>query len=524
MVSDQVVALGTAQVRALATASVAALTTAQVAALETRDVAVLLTTQAAALTTGQVAALSSAQIQALTTASLAAFGTAQIAAIETADVVALTSTQIRALSTSAIAALTTSQAAALETVDIAILSTSQLVSLTTSQLAAFSTTQIGALTTGQVEALTTTQIASLSTAQVAQLALGSPIILDLDGDGTLSRSISDGVQFDVFDQGRAVTTGWVESGDGLLVLDRNGDGTISSGSELFGTATRLKDGSQAADGYAALREFDENSDGQITQSDSVWSQLRVWVDNGTLGSTDVGELRTLDSLGIASLSLQEDRTPAKDNGNLVGITSSYTTTEGETRTMADVWFVADRDEAEPTVTTALETPLAAPEGEVATSGGDGVVLPPMAVAADDAGTAGGPTLPELSLDVPTAPAEVAPSTPVGRSDPLAASDLRSRVSSLAAAIGEHAGSGDSVDDPFQRQRTPALGVTGGTLASAPAPAFTAMVDVMSRFDAQGNALTGRQLSAAPVALNTGGERSADFLSQGALGLFQRSGN
>jgi hypothetical protein len=297
----------------------------------------------------------------------------------------------------------------------------------------------------------------------------------------------------------------------------------------------MADGSQAQDGYAALRQYDDNGDGVISAQDSVWSQLRVWVDSGasgTLGTTDAGELRSLDSLGIQSLNLTEDRTPGKDNGNLVGITSSYTTVDGQTRTMADVWFVADRDEGAERMATALETSLAAPEGVVETAGGTASAVPavPAAPAASATPAAA------LELDIPAspatgayaesaAPATVEPRKAESRGNPLATSEMRNRVSSLAAAIGEHATDGDDTrqaDALFKRGKGLSVGIPGSQLASAPAPSFTAMVDVMSRFDAQGNSLMAKPQSAAPVALNTGLDKPQDWLSQGMGGAFTKN--
>ncbi|WP_240488032.1 hypothetical protein, partial [Acinetobacter baumannii] len=74
-----------------------------------------------------------------------------------------------------------------------------------------------------------------------------PVVLDLDGDGieTIAANKWAGVLFDHDNDGIRTSTGWVGSDDGILVLDRNGDGVINDGSELFGDSVTLKDGSQA---------------------------------------------------------------------------------------------------------------------------------------------------------------------------------------------------------------------------------------------------------------------------------------
>jgi len=57
-------------------------------------------------------------------------------------------------------------------------------------------------------------------------------------------------------------------------MDRNGDGVINSGAELFGTATVLANGQKANDGYQAMRELDTNGDGQLTAADKNWAHSR----------------------------------------------------------------------------------------------------------------------------------------------------------------------------------------------------------------------------------------------------------
>jgi hypothetical protein len=93
---------------------------------------------------------------------------------------------------------------------------------------------------------------------------------------------------------------------------------------------------------------DSNHDGKLSQADAAWNQLRVWVDADSDGSTDAGELLTLDQLGIVDLDLNAQRGTEMDNGNLLGLVSSYTTQDGQTHDMADVWF-AKAQQSEPTV-------------------------------------------------------------------------------------------------------------------------------------------------------------------------------
>ena len=76
-----------------------------------------------------------------------------------------------------------------------------------------------------------------------------PLSLDLDDDGIIETTAIEGLNSTLFDHnndGIRTATGWVSADDGLLVLDRNGDGVINHGGELFGDNTLLKDGSLAA--------------------------------------------------------------------------------------------------------------------------------------------------------------------------------------------------------------------------------------------------------------------------------------
>jgi hypothetical protein len=166
----------------------------------------------------------------------------------------------------------------------------------------------------------------------------SPVILDLNGDGIQTLGLSSGVAFDLSATGQKANVGWVSPGDGLLVLDRNHNGVIDDGSELFGTSTLLPDGTRAANGYAALKAMDSNGDGVISNKDAGWADLKIWRDTNSDGVSQQGELVSLDSLGITKLNLAASPTSVMDNGNWIGMVSSFETADGKTHDMADVWF------------------------------------------------------------------------------------------------------------------------------------------------------------------------------------------
>jgi hypothetical protein len=206
-------------------------------------------------------------------------------------------------------------------------------------------------------------------------------VLDLDGDGVETRALADGVNFDINATGSASQVGWVGKDDGLLVWDRNGDGVINDGKELFGGAMELENGQRAGNGYAALGQLDTNNDGKIDASDEKFNELKVWVDADSDGVTDGGELKSLADLGILSMDLGASVGTETDNGNLLGLVSSYTTTEGESRDMADVWF--QKDNGDTTALSDLEL------GDVLTPSAESQALAALDAADDSNGSADG---------------------------------------------------------------------------------------------------------------------------------------
>ncbi len=107
-----------------------------------------------------------------------------------------------------------------------------------------------------------------------------PLTLDLDGDGLETVGIDPArpLLFDHDGDGVKTASGWIRPDDGFLVLDRNGNGRVDDGRELFGDATPLATGGRAADGFAALAQEDGNGDGRIDAVDARFADLRVWRD------------------------------------------------------------------------------------------------------------------------------------------------------------------------------------------------------------------------------------------------------
>ena len=177
-----------------------------------------------------------------------------------------------------------------------------------------------------------------------QLIGYEPLVLDLDGDGieTVASNGHDGALFDHDKDGIRTATGWVGKDDGLLVYDRNGDGTVNNGGELFGDNTLLKNGERATSGYQALADLDDNGDGKVDAADSAFAHLRVWRDLNQDGISQEGELLTLDEAKVKALNLIYRKGNYNfGNGNTLIEEGTYIDSDGNKRKIGDLIFVAD---------------------------------------------------------------------------------------------------------------------------------------------------------------------------------------
>lgn len=138
-----------------------------------------------------------------------------------------------------------------------------------------------------------------------------PLVINFDGNA--AQLTSQKFDFDIDSDGQQDQISFVGTGSGFLVMDKNGDGVATDGSELFGAAT--------GNGFGELARYDQDSNGWIDENDSIFMQLRVWTKDETgadryrsLKDTDVGAI----FLGnvATGFALKDTQNQNQDNGQI----------------------------------------------------------------------------------------------------------------------------------------------------------------------------------------------------------------
>lgn len=171
------------------------------------------------------------------------------------------------------------------------------------------------------------RVAIRSTHQtLRQTGRSDPLILDLNGNGIETTGVDKGVSFDINADGRMDKTSFVSGGDAFLALDRNGNGVIDDGSELFG------DQNGDANGFLALARLDDNADNRIDSNDRAFSELRLL----SLDAMGRQQTRSLGDAGIAAIQLAyQDSQQALNRYDSLSQVSRYLRDDGSSGTVAD---------------------------------------------------------------------------------------------------------------------------------------------------------------------------------------------
>ena len=158
-------------------------------------------------------------------------------------------------------------------------------------------------------------------------AKSDPLVLDLAGNGFSTSGLQNTQRFDLNADGVTDNISAPTGDDALLVLDRNRNGRIDNGRELFG------DQNGSANGFAELAKYDDNQDGLINRQDAVYAELRLM----KFDSQGRQQLQSLEQAGVASIQLKaSDVRLALGAYDEIAQLGSFTFSDGRTGQAADL--------------------------------------------------------------------------------------------------------------------------------------------------------------------------------------------
>lgn len=143
---------------------------------------------------------------------------------------------------------------------------------------------------------------------VIYIVVSSPIVLDFSVSQVFKTEsiLQSNVYFDLNGDGSKERVGWISKDTALLVWDRNHNGTIESGEELFGEHTA---GTRFENGYLALKNYDLNRDGVIDNKDPIFSELALWFDHNIDGVAKESEIESLSARKVTGISAAYKKLP-----------------------------------------------------------------------------------------------------------------------------------------------------------------------------------------------------------------------
>lgn len=174
-----------------------------------------------------------------------------------------------------------------------------------------------------------------------------PLVINLDGD--IPNLLSDTFSFDLDNDGTSDQISKLGSGSGFLALDKNKDGEVNRGSELFGTIT--------GDGFGELREYDEDKNSWIDENDSIFDSLQIWLKNEDKNEK---ELISLGEVGIGAIYLNSEssgftyKTPANNVLGEMKSSGIFLHEDGKVGNISQIDFVASSEEKEEPLATFLQ--------------------------------------------------------------------------------------------------------------------------------------------------------------------------